>query len=139
VSGTNTPSVVLFNTIKNESNIVLSGNSKIYVELDGTYQLSASYQIGKATIAGGAATITFWVRVDGVNVPDSAGEVVLVNNTDKVLINIPYYFELVAGQYIELVFASADDTAKVFAVPASTSPYTRPLIPSTFVTINQLS
>jgi hypothetical protein len=139
VSGSNTPSIVLLNTIVNESNIRLVNNSKIYVDLDGTYQLGVSYQLGKATLAGGAATIVFWVRVDGVDVTDSAGEIVLVNNTDKTLPFIPYYFDLTAGQYIELVFASADDTAKVFTVPASSSPYVRPLIPSTYVTINQLS
>ena len=58
---------------------------------------------------------------------------------DEVSSNAGKYFDLIAGQYIELVFASADDTAKVFTVPASSSPYVRPLIPSTYVTINQLS
>lgn len=139
VSGASTPSVVLLNTIDSETNVSLVDNSKITIELDGTYQLAASYQLGKATLIASPATIAFWIRVDGVDVPDSAGEIVLVNNSDKTLPYISYNLDLVAGQYIELVFASEDDTAQLFSLPVSTSPYNRPAIPSTAVSIIQLS
>lgn len=139
VSGSNVPSVVLLNTVDSETDITLVDNSKIVVGLDGTYQIAASYQVGKATLIATPATIAFWIRVDGVDIPQSAGEIVLVNNSDKTLPYIGYNLSLLAGQYIELVFLSADDTAKLFSLPEVTTPYVMPAIPSTAVTIIQLS
>jgi hypothetical protein len=139
VSGSNVPSVVMLNSVGYENNISLVDNSKIVVGLDGVYEVGASYQLGKATLVAASATISFWARIDGVDAPDSGGQIVLVNNSDKTLPYIPYNFDLVAGQYIELVFVSSDDTAQVFALPAISVPYEAPAIPSTIVTITKLS
>jgi hypothetical protein len=74
-----------------------------------------------------------------VNVPNSAGEIRLLNNNSELLPFIPYTYELNAGDYIEFVFASSDESVILSYIPPSDAPYVRPSSPSITLDIKQIS
>jgi|688.fasta_scaffold1029138_2 hypothetical protein len=137
--GSNTPTIVLVDTIESQIGFDLVDNSKFTALVDGTYLFGVSFQLDKATLSPANATAYFWTRVDGVNVERSAGEIVLLNNNNEQLPFIPYSYVLNAGQYVEFVFASSDDTVYLKYVGDVTSPYNRPSTPSVAITINTIS
>ena len=139
VSGSNTPTIVLVDTIESQVGFDLVDNSKFTALQDGTYLFGVSYQMDKNTLSPANATVYFWTRVDGVDVDRTTGELVLLNNNNEQLPFIPYSCVLTAGQYVEFVFASADDTVFIKYVPPVTSPYNRPATPGVIVTINTIS
>jgi hypothetical protein len=130
---------VLVDTIESQIGFDLVDNSKFTALVDGTYLFGVSFQLDKATLSPANATAYFWTRVDGVNVERSAGEIVLLNNNNEQLPFIPYSYVLNAGQYVEFVFASSDDTVYLKYVGDVTSPYNRPSTPSVAITINTIS
>jgi hypothetical protein len=117
----------------------LVDNSKFTALQDGTYLFGVSFQLDKNTLSPANATVYFWCRIDGVDADRSTGELVLLNNNNEQLPFIPYTYVLTAGQYVEFVFASADDTVFIKSVPAITSPYNRPVTPGVAITINTIS
>jgi hypothetical protein len=139
VSGSNTPTVVTVDYADIEVDITVVDGSKFTVSQDGTYLFGVSFQLDKATLTPGNQTAYFWARVDGVNVPGTTGELVLLNNNNEQLPYIPYSFVLTAGQYVEFVFASSDDTMYLKFVDEIMSPYQRPTTPSVAITCTIIS
>lgn len=139
VLGSNTPTVVTVDYVDIEVGITVVDGSKFTVSQDGTYLFGVSFQIDKATLTPGNQTAYFWARVDGVNVPGTTGELVLLNNNNEQLPYIPYSFVLTAGQYVEFVFASSDDTMYLKFVDEIMSPYQRPTTPSVAITCTIIS
>ena len=137
--GSNTPTIVLVDTIESQIGFDLVDNSKFTALVDGTYLFGVSFQLDKATLSPANATAYFWTRVHGIDVERSAGEIVLLNNNNEQLPFIPYSYVLNAGQYVEFVFASSDDTVYLKYVGDVTSPYNRPSTPSVAITINTIS
>jgi len=138
LSGTNTPTVISFNTVVIESGITLSDSTKITVSTPGVYSAGISMQFDKNSLSS-LEPIYIWTRVNGNDVPDSAGEIRLLNNNSEALPFIPYLYELNANDYIEFVFASSDDSVILSYIPSSVSPYARPGSPSITLDIKQIS
>jgi len=139
VSGSNTPTVVTVDYADVEVGITVVDNSKFTVSQDGTYLFGVSFQLDKNTLSPANATVYFWASIDGVNVPGTTGELVLLNNNNEQLLYIPYALVLTAGQYVEFVFASSDDTVYLKYVTDIISPYERPSTPSVAITCNTIS
>jgi hypothetical protein len=139
VSGSNTPTVILVDTIEGQVGFDLVDNSKFTALQDGTYLFGVSFQLDKNTLSPANATVYFWTRVDGVDADRTTGELVLLNNNNEQLPFIPYSYVLTAGQYVEFVFASSDDTVFIKSVPSITSPYNRPVTPGVAITISTIS
>jgi hypothetical protein len=138
LSGTNTPTVISFNTVVIESGITLSDSTKITVSIPGVYSVGISMQFDKSSVLS-LEPIYIWTRVNGEDVPDSAGEIRLLNNNSEALPFIPYLYELNANDYIEFVFASSDDSVILSYIPLTNSPYVRPGAPSITLEIKQIS
>jgi hypothetical protein len=138
LSGTNTPTVISFNTVVIESGITLSDSTKITVSIPGVYSVGISMQFDKSSVLS-LEPIYIWTRVNGEDVPDSAGEIRLLNNNSEALPFIPYLYELNANDYIEFVFASSDDSVILSYIPLTNSPYVRPGAPSITLDIKQIS
>ena len=139
VSSSNTPTIVLVDTIENQLGFELVDNSKFTALMDGTYLFGVSFQLDKNTLSPANATVYFWARVDGIDIERSAGEIVLLNNNNEQLPFIPYSYFLTAGQYVEFVFASSDNTVYLKYVGSIVSPYDRPQTPSVAITISTIS
>ena len=138
LSGANTPTVMSFNTVVIESGITLSDSTKITVLIPGVYSVGISMQFDKSSLLS-LEPIYIWTRVNGVDVPDSAGQIKLLNNNSESLPFIPYTYELNEGDYIEFVFASSDEGVVLLYVPPSETPYVRPSVPSIILDIKQIS
>jgi len=138
LSGANTPTVISFNTVVIESGITLSDSTKITVSIPGVYSVGISMQFDKSSVLS-LEPIYIWTRVNGEDVPDSAGEIRLLNNNSEALPFIPYLYELNANDYIEFVFASSDDSVILSYIPLTNSPYVRPGAPSITLEIKQIS
>lgn len=138
LSGANTPTVISFNTIVIESGVTLTDLTKITVSIPGVYSVGISMQFDKSSSLS-LEPIYIWTRVNGEDVPDSAGEIRLLNNNSELLPFIPYIYELNANDYIEFVFASSDDSVILSYIPSSDSPYLRPGSPSITLDIKQIS
>jgi hypothetical protein len=138
LSGSNTPTVISYNTVVIESGITLSDSTKITVVKPGVYSVGISMQFDKSSGLS-LEPIYIWTRVNGEDVPDSAGEIRLLNNNSEALPFIPYTYELNANDYIEFVFASSDSGVFLSYIPSSDAPYLRPGSPSITLDIKQIS
>ena len=113
-------------------------NTKITVLSAGTYNLSFSMQLEK-TSGADPYTISIWSRINGVDVVDSTGDVVLVGTpgSSPIIASWSLLNQLDAGDYIELVWASNNVNVKLYAIPTRINPV-RPASPSVSVTMSQL-
>ena len=130
-----TPTPILFTSGSPTNGITLgTPASQIVVSKTGLYQFIYSVQLDKT---GGGTDLAFiWLRKNGADIPETATQFTLVGPNGEVAPSVPYFLSLVAGDAIEVVFASPDATMTVLAVPASTSPYVRPAIPGIIAVMN---
>lgn len=113
-------------------------NSKITVLSAGTYNLTFSIQLQK-TAGAGTYTISIWSRINGVDVSDSTGDVVLVGTpgSSPAIASWGLLSHLESGDYVELVWSSDNADVKLYAIPTRINP-DRPASPSVSVTMSQL-
>ena len=104
--------------------VTLNGSSlptRLTVASAGVYSFGLSPQI--LHTGGGTEVITFWARVNGVNVPNSASSFEMGNNNNRVLPYIELVLPMLAGQYLEWVFsASVGTSVTLEAFPAVAGP-----------------
>ena len=85
---------------------------------------------------GGTETITFWARVNGTDVPNSASSVEMGNNNNRNLPFVELILTLTAGQYVEWVFTASGGTSlNLEAFPLVVGPPAVPAIPSVIATV----
>ena len=108
--------------------------SRIYVAEGGIYNIQFSAQLDR-TGAGPPSEVYIWVRQNGIDVPYSAGKVVIQSATAETVAAWNYVLRLSSNDYVELVWASSDTTAIIRAVLPATGPPAIPGIPSVIATI----
>jgi hypothetical protein len=135
--GVQTPTIITFESIDIEVSVLLVDNSKLTIVIPGVYEFGISLQLDKDSVNVGSG-VFFWVNIDGVPVPGTAGEVRLLNNVSESLPFIPYVFDLLEGQYVEFVFASDDASIYLKYIPEETVPYLRPASPSATLAVKQI-
>jgi len=121
------------NTVVTYGTVVNSPGSRIYVSENGIYNLQFSVQLDKT--GGAAADIYIWLRQNGVNVPNSAGKVVVQGANTELIAAWNYVVLLSANDYLEIAWASTDTAVVIEAFAAATGPPSIPAIPSVIVTI----
>lgn len=128
----NTPQEITFNTTDVSRGVFLgSPTSRVYVDTEGVYNFLFSIQLDKTS--GGTGVFWVWPRINGVDVPDSNSQVQIQGNNAEQLVTIGYFFELKAGDYVEIMFAVNDISVQVEAFPASAF---YPSIPSIILTVS---
>lgn len=120
-----------------EEGITVIDNSKFKVAESGTYNFQFSAQIHHRVGGGGGPGDLFWIwlKVNGVNVPNSTGQINL-SSGKYTLTGWNYVLELVHDDYVELVWAAESTNMAVEHINAA-SPY--PASPSLSVTMNQIA
>lgn len=131
-----TATVVTFNTVEESYGVSIgSPSSRIVIANPGTYNIQFSAQLEKATAAAEEATI--WLRVGGIDVPRSAGDVTLAGSGEAAIASWNYVYTFTANQYLELVWSSASSSMRLLAHPPRTTPV-RPAVPSIILTATQV-
>lgn len=104
--------------------------SRVYVDRPGMYNIQFSAQLDRTS--PGAGLIYIWLRVNGVNIDQSAGQVRIQGNNAETLAAWNYLQQMNAGDYFELMW-SADDTSSQILASGAVAPV--PAIPSVIVTV----
>ena len=127
----NTAKAITFNTTDLSQGVFLSTTSRVMVDTEGIYDFQISIQLDKTT--GGTAEFYIWFRLNGVDVTDSASQIRLQGNNAEVFCALNYFFDLKAGDYVEIMFSVADLSVEL-AATAAAAPH--PGIPSIILTVS---
>lgn len=127
----NTAYAMTFNTVDLSQGVTRgSPTSRIYVDRPNVYNVQFSAQLDKT--AGGVALVWIWLRKNGVNVPDSAGQIRIQGNNAEILAAWNYIIQLNDGDYIEMMWEVDDTSVILLADPASA---VHPSVPSVILTV----
>lgn len=115
---------------------VIRGNppNRVYVNETGVYNIQYSAQLDKT--GGAASAVYIWLRINGVNVPNSAGKVVIDGPNAETIPAWNFVDVLEAGDYFELAWQSSDTNVVIAQEPASGNV---PEIPSIILTVTWVS
>ncbi len=116
----------------NLSNSVYIGSptSRVYVAKDGVYDLQFSAQLDNTS--GGSHLVFIWLRINGTDVANSAGQVRLKGTDGELVTSWNYVEQLRAGDYVELMWSVSDTSVQILA-QAAAAPV--PAIPSVILTV----
>ena len=146
----NTPTIVKWNTLDSGLGFTLNPNNSATALQTGVYKIDFSLQY--ANTANAPHDVVVWLRVNGVDVPNSASKITVTSRKSAgvpsyVLMYSTVMFTLTTNDVIELYWATdkaynpvgpVDGVYMEFA-PAQTSPYPHPAIPSAIGTITFVS
>jgi hypothetical protein len=128
----NTAKAVTFNNTDLTNGVYLgTPTSRVYVDTPGIYNFDTSFQLDKT--AGGVGLFYLWFRLNGVDVPDSASQIRVQGNNAEVFSSLNYFFDLNAGDYVEIMY-SVDDLSVQILAEAASAPH--PGIPSIILTVS---
>lgn len=143
-----TPKLVQFDTTNNAQGMSLTGGSLINFTASGIYNCQYSLQLANNDAAD--QIITVWLKKNGANVNGTASKFTVparksVSLDGYLIANGSFYVELFGTDTVELWWASTavktGITTGVYieAYAAQTSPYPRPTIPSSKITVTFVS
>ena len=129
-----------FNTADVTDGITLVAGSQLTVPIAGVYNFQWSGQF--QNVENDIEDVTVWLRIDGVDVPGSAGVISLAARKSatifaRTIIGWNYFLTLTAGQYVQIVWLPSVASITVPAYPASITP-AHPATASVIVTVNQV-
>lgn len=128
----NTAYAMTFNTTDLSRGVYIgSPTSRIYVDESSLYDLQFSAQLDNTS--GGNHLAYIWLRINGVDVTNSASQVRLKGTDGELVAAWNFFADLKAGDYFELMW-SVNDTAVQLTAQAAASPV--PGIPSIILTVS---
>lgn len=127
----NTATAITFNTTDLSQGVFLSTTSRVMVDTEGIYDYQILIQLDKSS--GGTAEFYIWFRLNGVDVTDSASQIRLQGNNAEIFSSLNYFFDLKAGDYVEIMFSVTDVSVQI-AATAAAAPH--PGIPSIILTVS---
>lgn len=140
-ASTNTVYTVALNTTDDSYAMSLASN-QITVGHTGTYNLSYSLQLANYS-ASTIGDVWVWLAVNGTDVPNTASIATVPSTHGGVegytLMAANFYVELVKDDYVELRVATNLTDVEIDYYAAQTSPFVRPAIPSSVVTLNMIA
>ncbi len=129
-----------FNTADVTDGVTLVSGSQLTVPVTGAYNFQWSGQF--QNVENEIETVNVWLRIDGVDVPGSAGVISIAARKSatifaRTIIGWNYFLSLTAGQYVQIVWLPSIATVTLPAFPAVVSPAS-PSTASVIVTVNQV-
>jgi hypothetical protein len=136
-----TVTAITFNSTDYSNNVALgSPISRIVATKAGTYSISFSLQ--GANTASAADDVTVWFRINGVDVPTSAGISAIPAKhgsiSGKSVFGWTAFYTLAAGDYLEMMWTTDGGTSSLTTYPVGTSP-AHPLSPSAAISLNYIA
>lgn len=107
--------------------------SRVYVDNTANYNIQFSLQLYSSNAS--AKDVSIWLRVNGVDVPDSATVISLKDNGTATVAAWNFVINLAAGSYFELVWSTTNTTV---AIQSSVASSPRPAIPGVILTVTSL-
>jgi hypothetical protein len=136
----NTPYVVVLGTTDYANGTSLASN-RITVAQSGIYNVQFSLQFENTHTS--IVNTWVWLRKNGVDVNGTASTWAVVSTHGGIhgyaIGACNFYLDMAAGDYLELVVAADDIGINLEAYVAATSPFTRPSVPSSVVTVSFVS
>ena len=133
--------LTLNNTDANATINTNLSNGSIQVTYPGIYNYQFSAQFENADSQ--AHDVEVWARVDGVDVYESATQLTVPDKhgsrNGAAVAAWNFFLVAEANSVFDLVVAATHPDVKVAALPASSSPYVRPSIPSLISTVTFVS
>lgn len=127
----NTAYGMTFNSVGFQRGVTIgTPTSRIYTDRPGFYNIQFSAQLDKTS--GGVGLVFIWLRVNGVNVANSATQIRIQGNNSEVVAAWNFVEFLNAGDYFELMW-STDDTSCIILTEPAVAPV--PAIPSIILTV----
>jgi hypothetical protein len=127
----NTAKAITFNTTDLSNGVYLgTPTSRVYVDTPGIYNYDLSFQLDKTS--GGVGNFYIWFRLNGVDVANSASYIQIQGNNAEIFSSLNYFFDLNAGDYVEIMFSVSDLSVELAAFAAA-APV--PAIPSIILTV----
>jgi hypothetical protein len=127
----NTAYAMTFNTTDLSNGVYLgSPTSRVYVDRGNVYNIAFSAQMDNTS--GGSHLIYIWLRVNGADVPNTAGQIRLKGTDGELVSAWNFLYSLNAGDYFELMW-SVSDTSVVITSSGAVAPV--PAIPSVILTV----
>ena len=129
-----------FNTADVTDGVTLVSGSRLTVPIAGVYNFQWSGQF--QNVENDIENVKVWLRIDGVDVPGSAGIISLAARKSatifaRTIIGWNYFLSLTANQYVQIVWLPSVASITVPAYPAIVSPPS-PSTASVIVTVNQV-
>jgi hypothetical protein len=127
----NTAYAMTFNTVGISNGVTIgSPSSRIYVDTKNVYNVQFSAQVDNTS--GGSHLIFIWLRVNGVDVADSAGQIRLKGSDGELVVSWNYIYPFNANDYLELMWSTSDTAVQITSSGAA-APV--PAIPSVILTV----
>jgi hypothetical protein len=132
---------ITFNTTDFSNGVYLSNSSRLNVRNSGLYNLEFSIQFKNTTNDSQDAEV--WFRKNGTDIAASNSRFGLSprrggGDPSHIIGALNFYIELVAGDYVELMWKVSDTGVAIEHFAAGTSP-TRPATPSVITTMSYVS
>jgi hypothetical protein len=139
----NTPYAMRFGItdLTNGITIVSDGSylTRITIANTGIYNIQFSAQFDRTN--SGTDAVDIWLRKNGVDVPGSAGKIILTGGAaaSAIIAAWNYVLDIVAGDYYQIMWSTPDTHVRILYEAAQTIPFAHPIIPSTILTVTQQS
>ena len=132
----NAINTVTFTITGPANGVSVVGGTAITVVNAGTYTKMFTLNVNKTS--GGTSSVSFWLRLNGVDVAGSRQDLELTNTLAQIFTSGNYTLNIPAGGNIQMCWSSADITVALTALPAAVTP-TRPTGDSIKVTLTRRS
>ena len=133
----NTATTIPLDSTSSSEDIALGTPTSRVVFADaGIYMLSFSAQLTSSNAS--LKTVWFWPRVNGVDAQGSTIKVSIKENDTTTVLSRTQIFNVLAGDYLEIMWASNSLAIKLEAVPATAFAPSTPSIVLTAARIRQL-
>ena len=130
VVGVNTYQPFTINTTDISNQVSIANSSHIVIANSGIYNIQFSLQIDKSQ--GSLAHVYIWLKKNGVDVPNSAGEIAVQGTAAEAIAAWNYVVSASANDYYELMWSSTDIHVEI---KARTVNGVVPAIPSIILTV----
>lgn len=110
--------------------------TKIAFTTAGVYNLQFSAQLQRTT-GGSSKQVVIWLRVDGVDVPDTSTHVTLQANATFLVASWNFFQRVTAGQYVQIMWTQDDAITIAYDAANLVVPY--PATPSIILTVNKIA
>jgi hypothetical protein len=132
----NAINIVTFTITGPANGISITGGNALTVANAGTYTKMFTLNVNKT--AGGTSSVSFWLRLNGVDVVGSRQDLELTNTLAQIFTSGNFTLNIPAGGNIQMCWSSADITVALTALPAGVTP-TRPTGDSVKITMTRIS
>jgi hypothetical protein len=137
-----TVTAITFNATDYSNNIALgSPTSRIVVSKAGTYSVTFSLQ--GANTSSAVDNITVWFRINGTDVPTSAGISAIPSRHGSIDGQLVFgwtaFYTFAAGDYLQMMWTTDGGTSSLTTYPASVVSPVHPLSPSAAISLNYIA